>query len=84
MTLEKLTREELLDELRAFEKLARKHGWSEEVNCTPWGFLDGQIENLTRRLARAAPQPTSDEPVRPAAHVLTRGLGTDIPPRRRG
>jgi hypothetical protein len=91
MTLEKLTRDELLMELKQFEKVARKYGWSEAVNCTPWTYLDGHIENLSLKLghleAHEALDPEEGQPSypppRPSAHILTRGLGTDIPPKRR-
>lgn len=125
MTLEKLTREEMLHELRQFDKVAREYGWSEEgVNCLPWTFLDDELKKLFFRVSRMvqrearvravlgewmlqkvslaaaeelrqaldpeeerppAPAPPPEEPQRPAAHILTRGLGTDIPPpKRRG
>jgi hypothetical protein len=28
------------------EKVARKYGWSEEVNCPSWSYLESEIEKL--------------------------------------
>jgi len=28
------------------DEVARRHGWSEEVNCSPWAWLDNEIARL--------------------------------------
>lgn len=38
-------------ELEAFEKVARAAGWSEEVNCPPWSFLEDCV-NRSRESER--------------------------------
>lgn len=42
--------------LDRYEAIARRAGWSEEMNCTPWDFLDSQIEDKSRwiRLKRTS------------------------------
>jgi hypothetical protein len=32
------------------EEVARRHGWSEEVNCSPWAWLDNEIARLQEQM----------------------------------
>lgn len=32
--------------MNGLEEVARRHGWSEEVNCSPWTWLDNEIARL--------------------------------------
>ena len=34
------------------DEVARKHGWSEEVNCAPWAWLDSRIQSAQSALDR--------------------------------
>lgn len=40
------TRHTLETMTAGLEEVARRHGWSEEVNCPPWAWLDDEIERL--------------------------------------
>ena len=37
------TRHALRATTEGLDEVARRHGWSEEVNCTPWAWLDNEI-----------------------------------------
>jgi len=32
------------------DEVARRHGWSEEVNCSPWAWLDNEIARLQEQM----------------------------------
>ena len=39
-------------EYEEFEKLARSVGWGEDVNCSPWSYLESAIKELVEDVER--------------------------------
>lgn len=46
------TRHALRATTEGLDEVARRHGWSEEVNCTPWAWLDSRLKSSQDALER--------------------------------